>query len=468
MAYIVGADRNQSRMITASLDDLIDKDNLVRAIDDYVNSLNLLELGFTEYNGTNRGQSPYRRSDLLKLHIYGYLNKIRSSRALEIECKRNLELMWLINAITPDHGTIVGFVKENRKAFHNTLQQLTLILKGWGLINGKLMAIDGTKIRAQNSKHNCITQSGLDKKIAYADERINSYLMAIEKETPVDSEYKDKLETYQKLKEEYLCQKKELSEKGLEQKSLTDPDSRRMKNNGSLDICYNVQSVVDSQNHFVVDISTTNDINDQNQLHVMAKNAKKLLDIEECTVIADTGYYNAAEIKNCIDDGMTVYIKKSKANNSTKNNEFRKEKFTYNSENDTYTCPAGERLLFFENTSKNGLRYKKYKCTSCSTCKYHNSCTSSKTGRTLQRWEYENILADVHKATLENNNVYRQRRCIVEHPFGTVKRSLGYSFFLRRKKENVDAEAASMFIAYNFKRLLSLFSTQELVKKFEI
>lgn len=129
-----------------------------------------------------------------------------------------------------------------------------------------------------------------------------------------------------------------------------------MKNNGSLDICYNVQSVVDSQNHFVVDISTTNDINDQNQLHVMAKNAKKLLDIEECTVIADTGYYNAAEIKNCINDGMTVYIKKSKANNSTKNNEFRKEKFTYNSENDTYTCPAGERLLFFENTSKNGLR----------------------------------------------------------------------------------------------------------------
>lgn len=164
MAYIVGTDRNQSRMITASLDDLIDKDNSVRAIDAYVNSLNLLELGFTEYNGTNRGQSPYRRSDLLKLHIYGYLNKIRSSRALEIECKRNLELMWLINAITPDHGTIAGFVKENRKAFHNTLQQLTLILKGWGLIDGKLMAIDGTKIRAQNSKHNCITQSGLDKK----------------------------------------------------------------------------------------------------------------------------------------------------------------------------------------------------------------------------------------------------------------------------------------------------------------
>lgn len=467
MAYIVGADRNQSRMITASLDDLIDKDNPVRAIDAYVNSLNLHELGFTEYSGTNRGQSPYRRSDLLKLHIYGYLNKIRSSRALEIECRRNIELMWLINAVAPDHGTIAGFVKENRKAFHNTLQQLTLVLKGWGLIDGKLIAIDGTKIRAQNSRHNCITKSGLDKKIAYADEKINSYLMDIEKESPVDSEYKDKLEAYRKLKEDYLYQKAELTENGLEQKSLTDPDSRRMKNNGALDICYNVQSVVDSQNHFVVDISTTNDINDQKQLHVMAKNAKELLGIETITVIADTGYYNATEIKNCIDDGMTVYIKKSKANNSTRNNEFRKEKFTYSSEEDSYICPAGKRLIFFENTSKNGLRYKKYKCTSCSECKYQNSCTSSKTGRTLQRWEHENILADVHKSTSKNNDIYRQRRCIVEHPFGTIKRSLGYSFFLRREKENVDAEAASMFIAYNFKRLLSMLTTQELVKRFE-
>ena len=212
MAYIVGIDRTQSRMITTSLDDLIDKNNSVRVIDAYVDSLNLTDLGFKEYSGSNRGQAPYRRSDLLKLHVYGYLNKIRSSRALERECKRNIELMWLINAITPDHGTIAGFVKENRKAFHNALRQLTLILKGWGLINGTLIAIDGTKIRAQNSKHNCITKSGLDKKIAYADEKINSYLMDIEKGIPEDTEFKDKLEAYQKLKEEYLSQKKELIE----------------------------------------------------------------------------------------------------------------------------------------------------------------------------------------------------------------------------------------------------------------
>lgn len=467
MAYIVGVDRNQTRMITTSLDDLINKDNSVRVIDAYVESLDLQELGFTEYSGSNRGQSPYRRSALLKLHIYGYLNKIRSSRALEVEAKRNIEVMWLINSITPDHGTIAGFVQKNKEAFHNVLRNLTLILKGWGLIDGKLVAIDGTKIRAQNSKHNCITQSGLDKKIEYAEAQINAYLMAMEKADSTDDNFKEKLQIYQELKEQYLRQKQELENEGLEQKSLIDTDSRRMKNNGSLDICYNVQSVVDAQNHFVIDISTTNDINDQNQLYIMAKDAADLLEVENPEVLADTGYYNGTEIKNCIDDGMKVYIKKARANNSTKDNEFRKEKFIYEKEQDVYICPTGNKLLFFENTSKNGIKYRRYKCRDCGSCKYKNACTSSASGRTIQRWEHEDILDMVRQNTLDNNEIYKQRRCIVEHPFGTIKRTLGYSFFFRRQIDNVDAEASSMFIAYNFKRLLSMFSTQELIKKFE-
>lgn len=466
MAYIVGTDRNQIRMITTSLDDLIDKDNSVRVIDAYVESLDLQELGFTEYSDSNRGQSPYRRSDLLKLHIYGYLNKIRSSRALEIEAKRNIELMWLINSIRPDHGTIAGFVQKNKEAFHNTLRNLTLIIKGWGLIDGKLVAIDGTKIKAQNSKHNCITQSGLDKKIEYAESQITAYLMAMEKDDTFNENFKEKLQKYQDLRKKYLEQKQELKNEGLEQKNLTDTDSRRMKNNGSLDICYNVQSVVDSQNHFVIDVSTTNNINDQNQLYVMAKDSADLLEVENSTVIADTGYYNGIEIKKCIDDGMNVFIKKAKANNSTKDNQFRKEKFIYDKDNDIYICPAGNKLPFLENTSKNGIKYKRYKCSDCNSCKYKNACTSSVSGRTIQRWEHEDILEVVHQNTLKNNDIYKQRRCIVEHPFGTVKRTLGYSFFLRRQIDNVDAEASSMFIAYNLKRLLTMFSVQELVKKF--
>ena len=466
MAYIVGLDRNQTRMITTSLDDLIDPDNSVRVIDAYVEALNLQDLGFAEYSGSNRGQSPYRRSDLLKLHIYGYLNKIRSSRALEAEAKQNIELMWLINSIAPDHGTIAGFVQKNKVAFHNTLRNLTLILKGWGLIDGKLVAVDGTKIKAQNSKHNCITQSGLDKKIEYAEAQINVYLMAMQKEDTGEEHFAEKLQAYQALKEQYLVQKQELENESLEQKSLTDPDSRRMKNNGSLDICYNVQSVVDAQNHFVIDISTTNDINDQNQLYEMAKDATDLLESENSIILADTGYYNGTEIKKCIDAGMKVYIKKARANNSTKDDEFRKEKFLYDKEQDIYICPTGNILSFFENTSKNGIKYRRYKCSECNSCKYKNVCTSSSRGRTLQRWEHEDILDAVRQDTLNNNDVYKQRKCIVEHPFGTIKRTLGYSFFLRRQIDNVDAEASSMFIAYNIKRLLSMFSTKELIKKF--
>ena len=374
--------------------------------------------------------------------------------------------MWLINAIIPDHGTIAGFVQKNKVAFHNTLRNLTLILKGWGLIDGKLIAIDGTKIKAQNSKHNCITQSGLDKKIEYAETQINAYLMAIEKEDTVNENVKEKLEAYQTLKVQYLMQKQELENENLEQKSLTDTDSRRMKNNGSLDMCYNVQSVVDSKNHFVIDISTTNDINDQNQLYSMAKGATDLLEVEEPTVVADTGYYNGTEIKNCIDNKMKVYIKKARANNSTKNNDFRKEKFTYDKEQEIYICPAGNSLFFFENTSKNGIKYRRYKCSDCNSCKYKGACTSSVNGRTIQRWEHEDILDFVRQDTLDNNEIYKQRRSIVEHPFGTIKRTLGYSFFLRRQMDNVDAEASYIFIAYNFKRLLSMFSTLELIKKF--
>lgn len=332
------------------------------------------------------------------------------------------------------------------------------------MIDGQLIAIDGTKIRAQNSKHNCITQSGLNKKIEYEDAQINAYLMAIEKDDTNNEDFKNKLQIYQELKEQYYAQKNELKSEGLEQKSLVYTDSRRMKNNGSLDICYNVQSVVDSKNHFVIDAVATNEINDQNQLYSMAQKASELLEINHITVIADTGYYNGSEIKKCIDDGMTVYIKKAKANNKTKDNEFRKEKFVYKAEKDVYICPAGKEMPFFENTSKNGMKYRRYKCKDCASCRYKKSCTSSVSGRTVQRWEHEDILELVHLDTWANNDVYKQRRCIVEHPFGTVKRTLGYNYFLRRQIENVDAETASMFIAYNLKRLLTMFSTRKIIK----
>lgn len=325
MAFILGVDGNQKSIITSSLDEFIDAENSVRVLDAYVESLDLGSLGFKTYAGNNRGQSPYLRTDLLKLHIYGYFNGIRSSRKLETESKRNLELMWLINSIKPDHGTIAAFVSENKAAFKKVLRELTLVLKGWGLVDGKLIAIDGTKIRAQNSKNRCVTKSTLDKKIEYADQQINAYISEIEKSQNKSDgnlkELKVKLEDYCTLKENYKKQQAELTEKGLEQQSLTDKDSRRMKNNGRLDICYNVQSTVDSKNHFVIDVETVNDINDEKQLSNMALKTKSLLKKRKMMVVVDTGYYNASEIKQCVDKKLTIFIKRSKANNKTKNNE---------------------------------------------------------------------------------------------------------------------------------------------------
>ncbi len=468
MAYIIGEDRNQVQFLSVSLDDLIDQDNPVRVIDAYLDSLDLVELGFTVYDGKHKGQAPYRRSDLLKLHIYGYLNKIHSSRCLEVEAKRNLELMWLVNAITPDHGTIAGFVQKNKAAFHKVLRDLTLILKGWGLIDGKLVAIDGTKIRAQNSKHHCITQSGLEKKIAYAEEQIEIYLAAMEKQDQTDIiAIKEKLDAYKQLKKRYETQREELRAEGVEQKTLTDPDSRRMKNNGAMDICYNVQAAIDGSNHFAIDAVVTNDINDLNQLSTMAADAKELVKPDEMAVIADTGYYNAPESKCCMDKGIAVYIKKGKSNNQTNENGYRKDKFFYDLERDVYICPEGKELSFFENTSKNGLKYRKFKCTECKNCPKKKFCTTSVSGRSIQRWEYEAVLEQVCAETAAHNEIYKQRRSIVEHPFGTIKRQLGYNFFLRRGIGNVDAECAYMFIAYNLKRLFGMFYVAELKKKFE-
>ena len=289
MAYINGLDRNQVQMINASLDDFIAQDNPVRVIDAYVNSLDLKKLGFIVYDGNNKGQAPYRCSDLLKLHIYGYMNKVRSSRSLEAEAKRNLELMWLVNGITPDHGTIAGFVKKNKKAFHQALRDLTLILKGWGLIDGKLVAIDGTKIRAQNSKSNCITLGGLEKKIAYAEEQIEAYLIAIAQQEENEAGLREQIEVYQQMKQTYKAQQEELRKEGLEQITLTDPDSRRMKNNGAMDVCYNVQAVIDGKNHFAIEAEATSDINDLNQLSHMAQKAKDLVQPDKMTSLSDTG-----------------------------------------------------------------------------------------------------------------------------------------------------------------------------------
>ena len=471
MAFLNGIDRTQFTYVTTCLDQIIDDNNPVRAVDAFVDAIDMVKVGFVEYEGNNRGQRPYKRSELLKLHVYGYLNGVRSSRKLEIEAKRNIEVMWLINSLTPDHGTISMFMKDNKDAFRKVLKEFTLVLKGWGLIDGKLVAIDGTKLKAQNSKHNYITPSVLEKKLQYAEEQIDTYIRELEKAdngalNTAKGDIQSKIDTYIKMKDEYIKQKEYLQSKDLNQVCLTDKEARGMKNNGKFEVCYNVQSAVDSKNNLVVDCETVNDINDLNQLSNMALNAKKLLRKRKIMVVADTGYYNSEEIKKCIDKKVTLFVKKPKLNNKTGNDDFRKDKFIYRQNEDVYICPEGNSLTFTEYTTKNATRYKRYKCTDCKTCPKKSLCTTAKEGRNIQRWIFEDLLDNLADETSKNNDIYKRRRCIVEHPFGTIKRTLGYTYFLRRGLESVNAEAASIFVAYNLKRLINIIPVIELVKKF--
>ncbi|MDQ1327499.1 MAG: hypothetical protein QG641_782 [Candidatus Poribacteria bacterium] len=426
MAYLRGESRYQTNFSITCLDDFINENNSVRAIDAFVNVLDLKENGFEIYQPKSQGQCPYDRKDLLKLHIYGYMNGIRSSRKLETESKRNIDVMWLINKLTPDHGTISSFVKDNKDAFRSILKKFSLLLKGWGLIDGKLIAIDGTKLRANNSKKNYLTLESIDKRIEYIEKQIDEYMKELEyssnetinksitKDINVE-EIKEKIQIYEQRKEDYKNAQKDMKAKGLKQVSITDPDSRGMKNNGKGEVCYNVQTAVDSKNCLIADCEVVNDINDLNQLSNMSTNAKKALNKRKLTVVADTGYYNTQEIKKCIDKKIKVYIKKPKANNQTGDDAYRKDKFTYIPEDDKYICPEGMELPFSEYTTKNAVKYKRYKGTQCQNCSKKSLCTQAKDGRNIQRLPDEDIIEKVIADTKNNTNIYKKRRCIVDN-----------------------------------------------------
>lgn len=253
MAYLTSVDRNQTTYLVTSLDDFIENDNPIRVIDAFVNSLDLKKLGFIIYDSNKQGQCPYDRKVLLKLHVYGYMNGIRSSRKLKRETVRNIKIMWLINSLKPDYGTIATFIKDNKKAFRNVLKEFTLLLKVWSLIDVKLIAIDGTKLKAQNSKHNYITESVLQKKIEYVEEKIEEYLKYIESNNAAENlnnaisnknvvDLQSKIESYKQMKEAYEQQKKEMKNQKISQICKTDSDARGMKNNGKFEVCYNVQT----------------------------------------------------------------------------------------------------------------------------------------------------------------------------------------------------------------------------------
>ncbi|WP_081468444.1 transposase [Desulfosporosinus orientis] len=295
MPYIEGANRKQINFFPYTLDDYVSEDNPVRVIDAYVDSLNLEELGFEVFSAQDAGQKPYRREDLLKLYIYCYLNRIRSSRAMEAEATRNTEVMWLIGRITPDHGTLSAFMKNNKKAIKQLFKEFTLMLKGFGLIDGNLIAIDGTKIKANNAKGKHYNENIIKKKIEYYESKIEEYIsdfLNTTEDKTLKQTMTEKIQSYNARIEQLNTLKKDLKEQGKKQVCLTDPDAKSMKNNGKFEVCFNMQTVVDSKHKLFVGFEVVNDVNDQSQLSNMVDKAKQVFKEEEISVVADTGYFN--------------------------------------------------------------------------------------------------------------------------------------------------------------------------------
>jgi transposase len=470
MPFIEGQDRNQMTLLPNTLEDYVSEDNPVRVIDAYVNSIDLEDMGFAIFSGQKAGQRPYKRRDLLKLYLYCYMNRIRSSRRVEIEATRNIELMWLIGKISPDHGTISSFMKNNRDSIKKLFKEFTLMLKGFGLIDGNLMAIDGTKIKANCAKSKHYNENIISKKMEYYESKVEEYLNDFLKTTDDENlkqKMTEKIDSYKKRIEQLNTLKKELKEEGKTQVCLTDPDSKSMKNNGKFEVCFNMQTVVDSKNKLFVAVEVVNDINDQGQLSNMIKNAKQVFEKDrKIAIVADTGYFNMSEIVKSVDPNTEILIKSQKGKQEKILSGFDKTNFQYNKANDTYVCPKGYILTFKWNGKQNGNDYRRYTCENYMDCGVKCSCTSSKSGRSVTRLKEEEIIEAVNENTIQKNSVYKKRGTIVEHPFGTIKRHFGYTYFLTRGLDSVNAEARFICLVYNLKRLINILGVRELVKRF--
>jgi transposase len=475
MSYIEGVTRNQLILFPESIDDYIEEDNPIQFIDAFVDSLDLGELGFKYSLPEATGRPPYNPADMLKLYLYGYLNRVRSSRSLEKESHRNLELMWLLKKLTPDFKTIADFRKDNKKAIKRVCREFTLLCKRLDLFGGELVAIDGSKFKAVNSKKRNFNEAKLKKAIKEIDEKVDGYLAELEDNDKEEAyvshpDAEDIRARVMMLKErgrKYRELLKELKDSGETQISLTDPDSRAMLNNQRVEVCYNVQTTVDSKHKLIIDHEVTNKATDHDQLSQMSKRAKEILGVDELEVLADKGYYDAKEIKECVDNGITPYIPEP-ANTAPKDVNipepgYRKDKFRYHDEEDIYVCPEGSKLTFRGMANHHGKMMRLYKSGDCAGCNAKGKCTINNKGRIIYRWEHEEILEDMRHRVKANGAKVKMRQWLSEHPFGTIKRSFNQGYMLLKGLEKVGAESSISVLAYNIKRVINIVGLKELV-----
>ncbi len=471
--FVEGADRGQSTLFPECLEDWIGEDNPVRVIDVFVDELALDEVGFCGVEPEVTGRPSYHPSVLLKLYIYGYLNRVQSSRRLEREAGRNVEVMWLVGQLAPDHKTIANFRKDNGRAIRQVCARFVALCRTLGLLTQASVAIDGSKFKAVNNRDKNFTRAKMERRMAQIEESVARYLQQLDsadRQEPSEalktktSRLKEKIE---KLKEQ--MQRLEILKVTMlatpdQQISLTDPDARSMATSGrgSGVVGYNVQVAVDTTHHLIITHEVTNVGTDRSQLSPVAKGAKATLEVESLDAVADRGYFSSAEILACEEAGITVTLPKPMTSNSKAEGRFGKQDFRYLAEEDVYMCPAGEKLAYHYTVEEKGLVLRRYWTNACQDCAIKNACTTGKERR-ITRWEHERVLEAVQRRLDEHPEKMRLRRETVEHPFGTIKARMGATHFLMKTLPRVATEMALHVLAYNLTRVINIIGIQPLM-----
>ena len=471
--FIDGADRGQSTLFPECVEDWIGEDNPVRVIDVLVDGLDLTELGFGGVDPEATGRPSYHPSILLKLYIYGYLNQVQSSRRLEREAGRNVEVMWLLGRLAPDHKTIADFRKDNGLALRKVCARFVELCREMGLLATASVAIDGSKFKAVNNRDKNFTRAKVERRRAQLEESVARYLSQLDtadRQEPTEAlaaKVTRLTEKLTKLKQEMgklAVYEKQMLASPDQQISLTDPDSRSMATSGrgSGIVGYNVQVAVDTEHHLIVTHEVTNSGSDRAQLANMAKQAKAVLKTETLDAVADRGYFSSLEILGCHEAGITVTLPKPMTSGAKSEGRFGKQDFAYLPEEDAYRCPAGEQLPYRFTSEEDGKRLRRYWTTACQDCSLKSQCTTGPERR-IPRWEHEHLLAAVQQRLDANPQAMRQRRETVEHPFGTIKARMGATHFLMKRLRNVAAEMALSVLAYNLTRVMNIVGTKPLM-----
>src|SRR2546427_6653475 len=471
--FIEGEDRTQVSLLPACLDDYVEAENPVRVVEVFVDGLDLDALGFVGVDPAATGRPAYHPAVLLKLYIYGYLNRLQSSRRLEREAQRNVELMWLTGRLMPDFKTIADFRKDNGKAIRNVCREFIVLCRRLNLFSEAIVAIDGSKFKAVNNRDKNFTDNKLKKRMEQLEESIGRYLAELDRADRQPalvtegrvSRLKEKVAAVKAHMQRLKQIGQQLREAPDGQVSLTDPDARSMATSGRGTgiVGYNVQTAVDTKHHLIVAHEVTNLGHDRTQLSSMAKQARSATGKEELTVLADRGYFKGEEILECDQSGMTPLVPKSLTSNSKADGRFDKRDFVYIAADDEYRCPAGQRAIKRFTTIEHGMTLNKYWSSACPRCPLKAQCTTSDYRR-ITRWEHEAVLEAMQDRLDRQPEMMRVRRQTVEHPFGTIKYWMGWTHFLTKTLARVRTEMSLHVLAYNLKRVMQIMGSGPLMQ----